>query len=91
MPSKILNFKTLIDCLKTIFPTSRIYSELPLKVFGYDAYVHISSQFQSKLHFPGLLFTYSSMSSPFEEHFRLGHPSIFVLKVFIPNFSICHL
>ena len=49
MPTRILKYKTPLECFKQIFPQSRIHSELPLKVFGCTAYVHIPSKFRSKL------------------------------------------
>ena len=49
MPTKVLTYKTPFDCLKTFFPDTRLFSDLPAKVFGCTAYVHVPSQFRSKL------------------------------------------
>ena len=38
-----------LKCLKKVFPKSRINSELPLKIFGCIAYVHIMKWLRSKL------------------------------------------
>ena len=48
MPTRVLNFQTPLGSFKTIFPTTRLTSDLPLKVFGCTVYAHISSP-QSKL------------------------------------------
>ena len=34
MPTKILKYSTPLECFQKIFPLSRRYSDLPLKVFG---------------------------------------------------------
>lgn len=49
MPTKVLKYKTPLDCLKEFFPTTRLFSDLPVKVFGCTVYVHVPSQFRSKL------------------------------------------
>ena len=41
MPTRVLQYTTPLSCFKKIFPSSRVYSELPLKNFGCTAYVHI--------------------------------------------------
>ena len=49
MPTKILQYTTPQGCLKKVLPKSRINSELPLKIFGCTAYVHIPKRSTSKL------------------------------------------
>ena len=49
MPTKILNYITPLQSFKKFFPDSRIHSDLPLKIFGCTAYVHISKRCRSKL------------------------------------------
>src|ERR1044072_6039385 len=49
MPSRILNFKTTICELQTFFPTSKILSSIPIKVFGCSAFVHNLNPHRSKL------------------------------------------
>ena len=49
MPTKVLNFKTPLQHLKEFFPVVRLFSELPLKVFGCIAYVHSPLLSQTKL------------------------------------------
>ena len=49
MPTKVLQYTTPLECLKNVFPKSRINSELPLKIFGCTAYVHIPKMLRSKL------------------------------------------
>lgn len=49
MPSRVLKFETPLDCLKKSFPTSRLFTNLPLKVFGCTCYVYIPNIFRSKL------------------------------------------
>lgn len=41
MPSRILSFETPLNKLQSAFPTSHIESNLPLRVFGCTAFVHI--------------------------------------------------
>ncbi|RDX68136.1 hypothetical protein CR513_52906, partial [Mucuna pruriens] len=40
MPNKILNFDTPLDVLHKCFPTNRLSSSLPLKIFSYTTFVH---------------------------------------------------
>ena len=49
MPTKILQYTTPFECLKKVFPESRINSKLPLKIFGCTAYVRIPKRSRSKL------------------------------------------
>ena len=49
IPTKVLKYTTPLECLKKVFPKSRINSELPLKIFGCTAYVHIPKRLRSKL------------------------------------------
>lgn len=48
MPSQILSFKTLIQVFTQAYPHSRLVSNIPLKVFGCVAFVHIHSQNRNK-------------------------------------------
>ena len=48
MPSRVLNFSTPLHVLKHLFPHIRLYSDLPLKVFGCIVFVH-KSKVTSKL------------------------------------------
>ena len=49
MPTKVLQYATHLECLKKVFLKSRIDFELPLKIFGCTAYVHIPKRLRSKL------------------------------------------
>ena len=49
MPSKVLQYLTPLACFKNFFPHTHITSNLPLKVFGCTAYVHIPKRSRSKL------------------------------------------
>ena len=49
MPSRILSFETPINQLRKFFPSSRISSNLPLKVFGCTAFVHVHAHNRNKL------------------------------------------
>src|ERR1051325_3982814 len=49
MPSRTLDFKTLISTLQTFFPTSKIFSSVPLKIFGCSTFVHNLNPHRSKL------------------------------------------
>ena len=44
MPSRILKFKTSVQSFLEHFPKSHLVSQIPLKVFGCSAFVHIHSQ-----------------------------------------------
>uniref|UniRef100_A0A0V0GJR5 Putative ovule protein n=1 Tax=Solanum chacoense TaxID=4108 RepID=A0A0V0GJR5_SOLCH len=41
MPSRVLDFKTPFSMFKTYFPTSRLTTDLPLRVFGCSVFVHV--------------------------------------------------
>ena len=47
LPSRVLNYETPLNEFQNCFPNNRLYSTLPLKVFGCVVYVH--SKNQSKL------------------------------------------
>ena len=50
MPSRVLNFKTPCQCFLATFPkSSHLLSNIPLKIFGSVAFVHIHSQHRGKL------------------------------------------
>ena len=49
VPSRILNHKTPLNCLKQWFPHNRLTSDLPLKIFGCTAFLHVPNLFRSKL------------------------------------------
>ena len=49
MPTKILKFQTPLEQLKKCFPSSRLTYDLPLKVFGCTAFVHIHGHKKGKL------------------------------------------
>jgi len=40
MPSKVLNFQTPINTFKECFPSTRVSTDLTLKIFGCTAFVH---------------------------------------------------
>ncbi|KAL0539938.1 hypothetical protein IC582_024159 [Cucumis melo] len=48
MPSRILHLQTPLDCLKESYPSTRLVSEVPLRVFGCTAYVHNFGSNQTK-------------------------------------------
>ncbi|KAL6311476.1 hypothetical protein AAG906_012064 [Vitis piasezkii] len=49
MPSRILRFKTPCQILLAAYPSARIISSIPIKVFGCTAFVHIHKSQRSKL------------------------------------------
>lgn len=49
MPSRILQFKTPCQILLAAYPSTRIISSIPIKVFGCTAFVHIHKSQRSKL------------------------------------------
>lgn len=49
MPSRVLSFNTPHTVLQTTYPTSRILTSIPLKVFGCLAFVHNLDPHRSKL------------------------------------------
>lgn len=49
MPTCVLNFSTPLEALKKTYPDSRMHSNLPLKIFGCTAFVHVHHASQSKL------------------------------------------
>ena len=49
MPTRFLKYSTLLECFQKIFPLSRMYSNLPLKVFGCIVFVHLPNHNRSKL------------------------------------------
>ncbi|KAA0059989.1 Cysteine-rich RLK (RECEPTOR-like protein kinase) 8 [Cucumis melo var. makuwa] len=48
MSSRILHLQTPLDCLKESYPSTRLVSEVPLRVFGCTAYVHNFGPHQTK-------------------------------------------
>ncbi|KAL0553893.1 hypothetical protein IC582_007797 [Cucumis melo] len=52
MPSRILHLQTPLDCLKESYPSTRLVSEVPLRVFGCTAYVeNVSEESNSTFEF----------------------------------------
>lgn len=49
MPSRVLKFQTPFQILLKYFPSSRILSTIPLKVFGYTSFVHVHHHNHGKL------------------------------------------
>ena len=49
VPSSVLNFNTPHTVLQTTYPTSKILTSIPLKVFGCSAFVHNLDPHRSKL------------------------------------------
>ena len=49
MPFRILKFKTSVQTFLEHFSKSHLVSQIPLKVFGCSAFVHIHSQHRGKL------------------------------------------
>ncbi|KAL3520400.1 hypothetical protein ACH5RR_018549 [Cinchona calisaya] len=49
MPSKVLNFQSLPSVFDATFPTSRLTNNLPLRVFGCGAFIHLPDQTRGKL------------------------------------------
>jgi len=49
MSSRVLGFKTPFSMFKTYFPTSRLTTDLPLRVFGCSVFVHVHDHNKSKL------------------------------------------
>ncbi|KAA0043342.1 reverse transcriptase [Cucumis melo var. makuwa] len=48
MPSRILHLQTPLECLKESYPSTRLVSKVPLRVFGCTAYVHSFGPNQTK-------------------------------------------
>ena len=48
-PNKVLSFETPFDVFHKFYPTNRLSSSLPLKIFGCTAFVHIHSHNRGKL------------------------------------------
>ena len=49
MPSRVLNFQIPFQFLLKIFPHIRFMSQVPLKVFGCTAFVHVTQPHRRKL------------------------------------------
>ncbi|KAL6328004.1 hypothetical protein AAG906_031348 [Vitis piasezkii] len=49
MPSRVLKFQTPCQILLKSFPTTRLISTVPPKIFGCSVFVHINQQHRSKL------------------------------------------
>ena len=49
MPSRVLKFQTPCQSLLKSFPTTRLISIVPPKIFGCSVFVHINQQHRSKL------------------------------------------
>ena len=49
MPTKVLNIRTPLNHFKEFFPTARLFSSLPIKVFGCIVYVHSPTPALTKL------------------------------------------
>ncbi|KAL8118242.1 hypothetical protein AgCh_015962, partial [Apium graveolens] len=49
MPSRVLNFRSPIQMFQGLYPNSHLMSQIPFKLFGCTAFVHVHSQFRSKL------------------------------------------
>jgi IS30 family transposase len=49
MPNKVLSFETPFDVFHKFYPTNRLSSSLPLKIFGCTTFVHIHSHNRGKL------------------------------------------
>lgn len=49
MPSRVIDFKTPLQSLKSSFPHTRILSQVPLKIFGCTSFVHNHQPNRSKL------------------------------------------
>ena len=49
MPRRILNFQTPLSAFIEIYPQTKLFTSLPLKVFGYVAFVHMYNHLRSKL------------------------------------------
>ncbi|KAA0054261.1 reverse transcriptase [Cucumis melo var. makuwa] len=48
MPSRVLHFQTPLDCLKESYPSTRLIPNVPLRVFGCNAYVYNHGPNQTK-------------------------------------------
>lgn len=49
MPSRVLDFHSPLEKFQGIFPTSHLVSQVPFKLFGCSAFVHIYPQYRGKL------------------------------------------
>ena len=76
MPTKVLNFKTPLQHLKDFFPTIRLFSELPLKIFGCTAYVHQTLFSQSKLD-PRAIKCFDPLTNKYFESMDVENQSFF--------------
>ena len=48
-PNKVLSFEIPVDVFRKFYPTNRLSSSLPLKIFGCTTFVHIHSHNRGKL------------------------------------------
>ena len=49
VPSRVLNHDTPLNCFKKCFPTNRLITSMPLKIFGCIVFVHQPPISRSKL------------------------------------------
>ena len=80
MPSKVFSFETPLNTLKKFFPTSRLPSSLPLKVFGCTTFVHGHSQNRNKLDLRAIKCVFIGYSSV-QKGYKCFDPS--TKKVFV--------
>ena len=49
IPTKILGFKTPLNHFSKVYPHTKIFSSIPLKIFGRTTFVHIHKEHRTKL------------------------------------------
>ena len=73
-PSKAIDMKNPIDVLKCHFLSVNVFDYLPLKIFGFVAFVHIHSRERSELDPKALKCTFLGYS-PTQKGYKCFHPT----------------
>lgn len=74
MPSCILNFYTPYSTLKSFFLTRRVFTSIPLKIFGCSDFVHNLNPHRSKL-YPKSIKCVFLRYSPHQKGYRCYSPT----------------
>ncbi|TYK02021.1 Beta-galactosidase [Cucumis melo var. makuwa] len=98
MSSRILHLQTPLECLKESYPSTRLVSEVPLRVFGCTAYVHSFGLNQTKFTPWAQAYVFVGYP-PYQRGYKCFHPptrKYFVTMDVIfcedrPYFSVSHL
>lgn len=74
IPSRVLKFKSPLQTFYSIYPTSRLVSQIPLKNLGCTAFVHFHSQNRSKLDAHALKCSFIGYSAN-KKHYKCFSPT----------------